>query len=223
VRGLGRRGFLLLAISVLDSPLLYSLAFFFVSNAVERPFFPYTDTRWMEYSLQAQVALASVGCVVFGRLLYGATDREAEIIASERRELAEGNRRKARRLYEAAWGKGNLTVVDDLVAEHFFDHERDRHGREGLKKSLSELHRVFPDLSLSIDEQTAKDDTVTTHCTLSGTDSGGVFWYPPTHRPATFKGTYTDRFSNGKMVEHRGEVDKAALLEQLGLRPLACG
>jgi predicted ester cyclase len=218
VRGLGRWRFLLLAISVLDSPLLYSLAFVLVSNAAERPFFPYTDTRWMEYSLQAQVALASVGCVVFGRLLYGSRDREAEIIAKERRVLAEGNRRKARRLYEAAWGKGDPTVVDELVAEHFFDHERHRHGREGFKKSLSELHRAFPDLTLSIEEQTAQDDTVTTRCTLSGTDSGGVFWYPPTHRQATFTGNYTDRFWNGKMVEHYGGVDKVALMKQLGLR-----
>ncbi len=217
-RGLGRHRFMLLAVSVLDSPLFYSLAFVIVSNSIERPFFPYSDTRWMEYSLQAQVVLASVGYVLFGRLLYGAREREAEITAREHRTLAEDNRRKARRLYEAAWGIGTLAVVDDLIAENYFDYERGRHGREGFMKSMSDLHRVFPDLTLSIEEQTAQGDTVTTRCTLSGTDRGGVLWYPPTGRHATFTGTYTDRFSEGKIVEHHGGVDKMALLEQLGLR-----
>ena len=218
-RGLGHQRFMLLAISVFDSPLFYSLALVIVSNSIERPFFPYSDTRWMEYSLQAQVVLTSVGYMLFGCLLYGARDREAEIIAREHRTLAEDNRRKARRLYEAAWGMGAIVVVDDLIAENFFDHERDRHGREGFKKSISELHRVFPDLTLSIEEQTTQGDTVTTRCTFSGTDSGGVLWYPPTGRHATFTGTYTDRFSKGKIVEHHGGVDKMALLAQLGLRP----
>jgi predicted ester cyclase len=217
-RGLGRQRFMLLAISVLESPLLYSLAFAIVSNSMERPFFPYSDTRWMEYSWQAQVVLASVGYVLFGRLLYGAKAREAEIIAREHRTLAEDNRRKARRLYTAAWGIGDLAVVEDLIAENFFDYERDRQGREGFKKSMSDLHRVFPDLTLSIEEQTAQGDTVTTRCTFSGTDAGGVLWYPPTCKHATFTGTYTDRFSKGKIVEHHGGVDKVALLGQLGLR-----
>jgi predicted ester cyclase len=44
-----------------------------------------------------------------------------------------------------------------------------------------------------------------------------VLWYPPTGKHATVIGTYTDRFFEGRLVEHRGGVDMASLLQQLGL------
>ena len=60
-------------------------------------------------------------------------------------------------------------------------------------------------------------DTVTTRCTLRGVDRGGVLWYPPTGKRVVFAAIYTDRFSGGMLVEHRGRSDTAGLLEQLGL------
>jgi hypothetical protein len=54
---------------------------------------------------------------------------------------------------------------------------------------------------------------------LRGMDRGGVLWYPPTNKRAAFAAVYTDRFSGGMLVEHRGESDTADLLEQLGLLP----
>ena len=171
----------------------------------------------METSLQVPVILASVGWILVGRLLYGARDREAGIIATEQRMLEEANRAKARHLYEAAWGAGDLTTVDDLVAEAVLDHEHDRNGRREFKKTVVDLHRTFSDLTLSIEEQTAQYDTVTTRCVLSGTDRGGVLWYPPTGKHAAFTATYTDRFSDGRLVEHNGEIDMSALLKQLAM------
>lgn len=216
-RGLGRRRSILLAVGVLDSPVLYWLVFVIVRNSIDRPFFPYSHTLWMQYSLQVPVVLTSVGWILVGRLLYGARDREAGIIATEQRMLARANRSKARRLYTAAWGTGDLTTVDDLVAEVVLDHEHGRSGRQEFKKTVVDLHRTFSDLTLSIEEQTAQYDKVTTRCVLSGTDRGGVLWYPPTGKHATFTATYTDRFSDGRLVEHEGEIDMAALLKQLGI------
>lgn len=218
-QGLGRWRAIFLAVGVLDSPLLDSLVLVIVSNWIGPPVVPYADTRWMEASLQGLVVLASVGWILAGRLLHGARDRENEIIAAEHRALSEVNRSRARRLYEEAWGSRALDVVDELVAENVLDYEHDRYGSEGFKKTVVDLHRTFPDLSLFIKEQTADGDIVTTRCVLSGTDNGGVLWYPPTGRYATFTGTYTDRFSEGRLVEHRGAIDMTCLLEQLDLPP----
>lgn len=218
-RGLGRRRFMFLAVGVLDSPLLDWLVSAIVRSSIGPPVVPYADTRWMEVSLQVPVMLASVGWILVGRLLHGARDRENEITAAEHRALSEENRSRARRLYEEAWGSGALDVVDELVAENVLDHEHDRYGREGFKKTVVDLHRTFPDLTLSIEEQTAEGDTVTTRCVLSGTDNGGVLWYPPTGRHATVMGAFTDRFSEGRLVEHRGAIDMTGLLEQLDLPP----
>jgi predicted ester cyclase len=216
-RGLGRWRYLLLAVGVLDSPLLYSLVFVVVRGSIEPPVVPYADTRWMEISLQVPVLLASVGWILVGRLLYGARDREAAIVAAEHRALSEENCSKARRLYEVAWGAGDLATINNLATEDILDYEHDRYGREEFKKSVADLRRTFPDLTLSVEEQTAAGDTVTTRCAFSGTDSGGVLWYPPTGKHATFSGTFTDRFSDSRLVEHRGGIGMTGLRAQLGL------
>jgi predicted ester cyclase len=216
-RGFGRWRFLMLAVGVLDSPLSYSLVFATVRRSLAPPVVPYADARWMETSLQVPVLLASVGWILVGRLLYGARDRENALVAAEHRALSEENRSKARLLYREGWAMENPAVIDELVAEDLLDHEHDRFGREQFKKTIAELHRTFPDLTLSIEEQNADGDTVTTRCVFSGTDSGGVLWYPPTGKHATVIGAYTDRFSEGRLVEHRGGLDMACLLQQLGL------
>ena len=135
----------------------------------------------------------------------------------EQRVVAEENRRKARRLYEEAFGAGDFSVIDEVVSEGFFDHLGRRHGPEGFKSSVASLRHTFPDLRVSVEEQSAQGDTVTTRCTLRGMDRGGVLWYPPTNKRAAFAATYTDRFSSGMLVEHRGGSDTPGLLEQLGL------
>ena len=90
----------------------------------------------------------------------------------------------------------------------------------GFKRTIADLHRTFPDLSVCVEEQRAEGDTVTTRCVLCGTDRGGVLWYPPTNKRAIFTDTFTDRFSGGKLVEHCGESDMEGLLRQLGLSSL---
>ncbi len=166
---------------------------------------------WEEAGLALLLALVLL-LWVLRRL--GKRKREEERLA-----VAAENRRKARRLYEEAFGAGDFSVIDEVVAEGFFDHLGRRHGPEGFKRSVTGLRRTFPDLRVSVEEQRAQGDTVTTRCTLRGVDRGGVLWYPPTNKRAAFAAAYTDRFSDGMLVEHRGGSDTADLLEQLGLPP----
>ena len=135
----------------------------------------------------------------------------------ERRAAAEGNRSKTRRLYEEAFGEGDFSVIDEVIAEGFIDHLGQRRGPEGFKRSVASLRRTFPDLHVSVEEQKVEGASVTTRLTLRGVDRGGVLWYPPTEKHAAFAATYTDRFSGGMLVEHWGKSDTAGLLEQLGL------
>ena len=216
-RGLGRWRILPLVVGVLDSPLSNWVVFAIVRSSLQPPVVPYADTRWMETALQVPVLLTGVGWILVGRLLYGARDRENALIAARHRALSEENRSKARRLYEEAWTMDKLSALDELVAEDLLDYEHDRFGREEFKKTIVDLHRTFPDLTLSIEAQDAKGDTVMTRCAFSGTDRGGVLWYPPTGKHATFAGAFTDRFAEGRLAEHRGGIDMADLLEQLGL------
>lgn len=157
--------------------------------------------------------------LVFLLLLWATRRWQAQKAESRRQEVAEENRRKARSLYEEAFGAGDLSVVDEVVGEAFFDHRKGHRGPQGFKLAIADMLRTFPDLRVSVQEQGTEGDTVTTRCVLSGTDRGGLLWYPPTGRRATFAAKYTDRFSDGVLVEHWGESDTGSLLEQLGLPP----
>ncbi len=123
----------------------------------------------------------------------------------------------ARRLYEDGLGRGDASVVDDLVSEDFRDLKWGSRGKPAMARVFSALRRSYPDLAVSIEHQEAEGDLVRTRVILSGTDRGGVLWYPPTGRRATFAAQFADRFLNGKLVEHSGEADTEDLLRQLGL------
>jgi predicted ester cyclase len=123
----------------------------------------------------------------------------------------------ARRLYEEGLGRGETSVVEELVCEDLRDLKRGSRGRLAMGRVISDLRRSYPDLAVSIEGQEADDDLVRTRVVLSGTDMGGVLWYPPTGRRATFAAEFVDRFSDGRLVEHSGEADTEGLLRQLGL------
>lgn len=161
--------------------------------------------------------LAGLGWISLGCVVFGVREREAASLAKEQRTTQNTNLSSARRLYREVWGAGDVAVLDELAAPDFFDRQRDSRGPEGLKRAILGLRRTFPDLEFSVEEQRAEGDTVTTHCRFSGTDRGGLLWYPPTERRADFTATYTDRFSDGGLAEHGGGADMDDLLRQLGL------
>jgi predicted ester cyclase len=151
-----------------------------------------------------------LGAMFVGRALAGAL---GEAFRTGERENAEA----ARRLYEDGLGAGDVSLVDELVSEDFRDPKRGSRGRLGMERVLSDLRRSYPDLAVSIEDQEAEGDLVRTRVVLSGTDRGGVLWYPPTGRRVTFAAEFVDRFSGGRLVEHTGEADTEDVLRQLGL------
>lgn len=146
--------------------------------------------------------------------LTGAREQALKKAASKQ---AKGNLKKARRLYEEGLGQGDLSVLEELVSEDFHDLRHGGRGRGGMREIITNLRGSFPDLAVVVEGQEAEEDLVRTSLVLSGTDRGGVLWYPPTNRHATFSATFTDRFEGGKLVEHGGKTYTEELLEQLGL------
>jgi len=107
-------------------------------------------------------------------------------------------------------------VVDGLASEDFRDLRHGSRGRLGMERVFTRLRASFPDLAVRVEGQEAEGDLVRTRLKLSGTDRGGVLWYPPTGRRAAFSATFEDRFSGGKLLEHGGSTDTEGLLRQLG-------
>lgn len=152
--------------------------------------------------------------VLLGVALFrGARER---VLGKASRVREKENLEAARRLYEEGLGRGDLSVVDGLVSEDFRDLRHGSRGRLGMERVLTRLWASFPDLAVRVEGQEAEGDLVRTRLTLSGTDRGGVLWYPPTSRRAAFSATFEDRFSGGKLLGHGGSTDTEGLLRQLG-------
>jgi predicted ester cyclase len=212
VRGLGRWRFLPLSLGGLA---LATASLELLPVLLPPPAYPGDENR-LQKALDAlfplwlavQFALG-LGCALLARPLLRAPERERRFVEGENLALA-------RRLYGKAWVEGDPEVLDELVAPGCEDRYGNGVGPASLKRSVAGLRKTFPDLRFTVEAQEARGDEVVTRWTASGTDRGGVLWYPPTGRSASFGGRFVDRFEDGKLVEHRGEADTATLLEQIG-------
>lgn len=215
-RGLGRWRFLPLVVCLLETPLVSELLYYLFGPDPESAMMLQTEFKTELLRASPRVA-TDAGLILFGFVLFGAKNRETKLLAKKRRAMEERNLALARRLYADAWVEGNVEGLGGIVAPDCEDRYGNGRGPESLERAIANLRRAFPDLRFGVEEQIADGDTVTTRWSASGTDHGGVLWYPPTGKHAAFSGTFVDRFANGRLVEHRGESDTASLLEQLGL------
>ena len=136
----------------------------------------------------------------------------------------EANKAIIRRLFEEAFGKGNLAVLDEIIAAEQVNGGPGAlpgmpPGPEGNKMLITGYRNAFPDIHFTIDEQVAEGNTVATRWTAHGTHNGELAGLPPTGKTATVVGMGIDRVENGKIVESWGLFDQFGMLQQLGVIP----
>jgi len=83
------------------------------------------------------------------------------------------------------------------------------------------MYTAFPDGTHTIHEAFEIGDRVVLRGSFSGTHSGDFMGIPPTGKEITITFLNLDRFADGKLVEHRAEVDMLGLLQQLDAIPSA--
>ncbi|HYB03040.1 MAG TPA: ester cyclase [Nitrososphaerales archaeon] len=133
------------------------------------------------------------------------------------KESKERNEKLVRRLLEEGFNKGSLSVVDELVATDYKEHQRDHSdGREGVKEVIQSLRGAFPDFAFTIEELHGFEDKVWVRLTARGTNLGSFMGRPPTGRKITVDAIDVARFKDGKMVEHWGVPDELGAAVQLG-------
>ena len=87
--------------------------------------------------------------------------------------------------------------------------------RQALQATADGMHRGFPDLAMSIEEQIAEGDTVVTRIRFSGTHTGPFGPIAPTERAVAFQGIAIDRYVDGKVVEMWHQFDTWSIVQQL--------
>ena len=77
----------------------------------------------------------------------------------ERRKLEEGqqtleleNLHKACGLYEEVFAAGNLSVIDELLADDFIDHLHHCRDPQAFKRTVASLRKGWPDLGVSVEQ-----------------------------------------------------------------------
>jgi steroid delta-isomerase-like uncharacterized protein len=135
----------------------------------------------------------------------------------------EENKAIVRRFIEEAT-RGNLAIVDELVAPGFvFHNPADPDvggGPEGMRRWLAGNSEAFPDFRFTIEDQIAEGTKVVTRLTGRGTHQGEAFGIPATGKPVTITAIFIDEVADGKLVGHWDEADILGVMQQLGAVPL---
>ena len=126
-------------------------------------------------------------------------------------------------LYEA-WGAGDVSVAEELIAEDLVDHNRlegQPQGRAGDVWAANMVRTAFPDLRFELDIAFSNGEYVTGRWTMTGTNTGPfeMFGLPPTGRPVTMTGQEIFRVRDGKFVEVWHQEDVPTMLSNLALDP----
>lgn len=147
----------------------------------------------------------------------------------------EDNKTIVRRLHEEVWGKGNVAIVDELIAPNIvvhFHYPADvsvpaeyLQSLEEFKQSVAHFRTTFPDYHFTIELQVAEGDLVVTRGTARGTHSGeyrGLAYkgVSPTGKQVTWTYISIDRIIDGKIVEQWSNGDDLGRLQQLGVLPM---
>ena len=135
---------------------------------------------------------------------------------------AEENKANQLRVWEEAFGKGNLEVIDELFAPSYYFKSPlgiEAKGAEGFKQNLAMMRSAFPDMNISIDDILAADDKVVTRFTMNATFTGEMMGIPPTGKSASVTGIVITRWENGQEVEAWESMDTLAFYQQLGISP----
>jgi steroid delta-isomerase-like uncharacterized protein len=116
--------------------------------------------------------------------------------------------------------KGDLDVIDDLIADDFVEHEEvpgGASGKDGVRQFVQMIRAAFPDLQVDVAAMVAEGDEVWVHAVATGTNQGEFMGMPATGKPMTMAMIDRIKFKGGKAVEHCGVSDNLAMLPQLGV------
>jgi len=135
--------------------------------------------------------------------------------------MSDANKAVVRRLVEEAFGKGNIGVVDELIADDFVDRTPMPGGppptKAGMKQMVQMFRSAFPDMTASIAGMISEGDTVAIRVVSRGTHKGEMMGIKATGKSFEINEQHWATVRNGKIVEHWGVEDNFGMMVQLGI------
>jgi steroid delta-isomerase-like uncharacterized protein len=126
---------------------------------------------------------------------------------------------------DEVWNKGNLEVVDELVApQYVIRHdpgdpwETKTIDLATFKQRVIYSRNVFPDLQFRIEDLICEDGRAVISWFMIGTHKGDIAGFPATNKPINVSGLTIYYFSAGKITGHWQVFDRLTLFQQLGIQ-----
>lgn len=129
-----------------------------------------------------------------------------------------------RRMSDEVLNGRNVDLIDDIMSDDYVDHSLPPGvppTRAGLKQVLSMLLGAFPDLHYTVSHSFHDGDHFIHHVEATGTQTGEMMGMPPSGRKVSWAEIHIGRVAGGRIVEHWGVVDVAAIMAQSA--PLEAG
>jgi steroid delta-isomerase-like uncharacterized protein len=134
----------------------------------------------------------------------------------------EANKDLVRTYVETIFNQRQVERADELVAPDYLDHAAlpgQALGLQGAKQKWAMYLVGIPDLRVTIEELVAEGDKVAVRRSYEGTHRGELLGIPPTGKQVRLGGISIFRLAGGKIAEHWEQLDRLALMQQLGVLP----
>lgn len=114
--------------------------------------------------------------------------------------------------------RGRGAIGNELLAQDctFHGDSDIARGPDGFRRAVDVLATAFPNFQLTIDDLLAEGDRVVSRITLSGIHRGPYLGIAPTGKAVRLTAALSARVAEGKIAEVWIQLDRFALLEQLG-------
>jgi predicted ester cyclase len=120
------------------------------------------------------------------------------------------NKEIVKQYIENILNTGNADDLSTFISPHYtevYNNKRYRLGIKGIRKKIAGIHKIYPDLKLSIDSQITEGDWVVTSYVMNGTQLGSWIGIRPTGRTIEVRGVNINRVVDNKITEHRSSTD----------------
>ncbi len=138
-------------------------------------------------------------------------------------DTLETNKALVRRLYEDGFNRGDLAVVDAIVAPDVVTHDPiildAPTGPDSIRGGIEMIRKAFPDFRVEVLDLIAEGDRVGSFLSMSGTNSGDYRRGGATHKKGTMRAFFLWRVADGRLAESWGMADRFQFLQQLGVVP----
>jgi steroid delta-isomerase-like uncharacterized protein len=135
--------------------------------------------------------------------------------------MSADNKAIVRGLYEEAWNKRRVELLDEIISPSHALHDPNLTGSavgpEAYKRLVTRFITAFPDLRFSVEDIVGEKEKFAVAWTISGTHKGEYMGIPSTNKTMSVDGITIHHILNGKIMDSYISWDTLGMMRQLGI------